>query len=210
MKRVIQMSDVNIGAVNGENLENKRQNGVLRRFFKLDLKKRIQYLAILLVVIVILTIYFTSTGVADKAKESAPSVTTASEQRHDSIENQLKYTLSQIEGAGRVEVMITYEASGEIVPAISVDKQTSTTTSSGDSGTSTTSTENTQNEIVTIGCSGGNSALVLKEKSPEIRGVIVVSEGADNIAVKLNLLRAVQTLLSVSPDQVDVYKMNNE
>ena len=204
------MSDVNIGAVNGENLENKRQNGVLRRFFKLDLKKRIQYLAILLVVIVILTIYFTSTGVADKAKESAPSVTTASEQRHDSIENQLKYTLSQIEGAGRVEVMITYEASGEIVPAISVDKQTSTTTSSGDSGTSTTSTENTQNEIVTIGGSGGNSALVLKEKSPEIRGVIVVSEGADNIAVKLNLLRAVQTLLSVSPDQVDVYKMNNE
>jgi stage III sporulation protein AG len=210
MKRVIQMSDVNIGAVNGENLEKNRRNGVLTRFFKLDLKKRIQYLAILLVVIVILTIYFTSAGVEDKAKESAPSGTTVSEQRHDSIENQLKYTLSQIEGAGRVEVMITYEASGEIVPAISVDKQTSTTTSSGESGTSTTSTENTQNEVVTIGGSGGNSALVLKEKSPEIRGVIVVSEGANNIAVKLNLLRAVQTLLSVSPDQVDVYKMNNE
>jgi stage III sporulation protein AG len=204
------MSDVNIGAMNGENLEKKRRNGVLTRFYKLDLKKRIQYLAILLVIIVILTIYFTSAGVADKAKESAPPGTTVSEQRLDSIENQLKYTLSQIEGAGRVEVMITYEASGEIVPAISVDKQTSTTTSSGESGTSTTSTENTQNEVVTIGGSGGNSALVLKEKSPEIRGVIVVSEGADNIAVKLNLLRAVQTLLSVSPDQVDVYKMNNK
>jgi stage III sporulation protein AG len=40
--------------------------------------------------------------------------------------------------------------------------------------------------------------------------VIVVAEGADDIGVKLNLLRAVETVLNVSPDRVDVYKMNNE
>jgi stage III sporulation protein AG len=104
--------------------------------------------------------------------------------------------------------MITYESTSEIVPAISVDKQTSTTTDSSDNGTSTTNTENTQSEVVTVGSSSGNSALVLKEISPKIRGVIVVAEGADNIAVKLNLLSAIETLLNVNPDQVDVYKMN--
>jgi stage III sporulation protein AG len=127
----------------------------------------------------------------------------------DSIEEKLAATLSQIEGAGDVEVMITYESTSEIVPAISVDKQTSTMTDNRDSGTSTTSTENTQSEVVTVGGSSGSSALVLKEISPKIRGVIVVAEGADDITVRLNLLGAVQTLLNVGPRQVDVYKMKH-
>ena len=199
-------------AVNSEAAEQKSKKGPLSRFMKLDIKKKIQYLAILLVIIVILTIYFASSGGIAKKQEDNTSKAGGQDQisvqEATTIEQQLKYTLSQIQGAGQVEVMITYESSGEIVPAISVDKQTSTTTDSGDSGTSTTNTENTQSEVVTIGGSGGNSALVLKEKSPEIRGVIVVAEGADNISVKLNLLSAVETLLNVSPDQVDVYKMN--
>ncbi len=197
---------------NGEASEPNGKKGLLSRFMKLDIKKKIQYLAILLVIIVILTIYFASSGGIAKQQEDNTSQAAVQEnaavQQSASIEQQLKYTLSQIEGAGQVEVMITYESSSEIVPAVSVDKQTSTTTDSSDSGSSTTNTENTQSEVVTIGGSGGNNALVLKEKSPEIRGVIVVAEGADNIAVKLNLLSAVQTLLNVSPDQVDVYKMN--
>jgi stage III sporulation protein AG len=157
------------------------------------------------------TIYFASAGNNAGSKENAAPAATPNSQgavAPDSIEAQLAYTLSKIEGAGDVEVMITYESTSEIVPAISVDKQTSTTTDTSDSGSSTTSTENTQSEVVTVGSSSGNSALVLKEISPKIRGVIVVAEGADNITVKLSLLNAVQTLLNVSPRQVDVYKMN--
>ena len=206
------MNDTENITANEETSEPKGKKGPLSRFMKLDIKKKIQYLAILLVIIVILTIYFASSGGIANKQEDQASQTAAEEttgvQEASSIEQQLRYTLAQIEGAGQVEVMITYESSSEIVPAISVDKQTSTTTDSGDSGTSTTNTENTQSEVVTVGGSGGNSALVLKEKSPEIRGVIVVAQGADNITVKLNLLSAVQTLLNVSPDQVDVYKMN--
>ncbi len=195
-----------------EALEPKDKKGLVSRFMKLDIKKKIQYLAILLVVIVILTIYFASSGgFANKPENKtsqASAQVTAGVQEASSVEQQLKNTLSQIEGAGQVEVMITYESSGEIIPAISVDKQTTTTTDEDEGRTSTTNTENTQSEVVTVGGSGGNSALVLKEKSPEIRGVIVVAQGADNIRVKLNLLSAVQTLLNISPDQVDVYKMN--
>lgn len=204
------MKETDIGASGGENTANTEKRSVFSRFFKLDIKKKIQYLAILLVIIVILAIYFASAGSgARQQEENAPAATGSSAQNLDSIEEQLQYTLSQIEGAGRVEVMITYESSGEIVPALSVDKQTSTTTDTSENGTSTTSTENTQSEVVTVGDSSGSSALVIRENSPEIRGVIVVAEGADNIGVKLNLLSAVETILSISPDQVDVYKMNN-
>ena len=185
------------------------KKGLLLKFVKLDFKKKLQYLAILLVVIVMLAIYFASTG---KAQQPEPTQQPSSNSQTDtdSMEEKLQDTLSKIAGAGRVEVMITYESSAEIVPALSVDKQTSTTTDLGDNSSSTTNTENTQSEIVTVNGSDGNSALVLKENSPPVKGVIVVAEGAEDIGVKLSLLSAVQTILNISPDQVDVYKMGNQ
>ena len=186
-----------------------KTTGLIKRFVKLDIKKKIQYLAVLLVIIVILAIYFASFSDSnnDNADDQATAVYEVSD---DEIEEKLRQTLSCIEGAGKVEVMITYESSGEIIPAISVDTQSSTTTDTDEDGNSTTSTENTQSEIVTISTSDGTAALVLREDSPQVKGVLVIAEGADDIGVKLRLLEAVQTILDVSPDQVDVYKMNNE
>ena len=195
----------------GQKADAKVKGGVMARYMKLDTKKKIQYAAILLVVIVILAIYFASMGNNQKDNESEASQAAAnvsSASTSDSIAQQLQETLSAIEGAGHAEVMITYESTGEIVPAFSVDKQSSTTTDEGESGKSTTNSENTQSEIVTIGGTNGSEALVLKENSPEIKGVIVVAEGADDIGVRLNLLEAVQTILDIDPDQVNVYKMN--
>ncbi len=191
----------------------KEKSGLLARYMKLDTKKKIQYAAILLVVIVILAIYFASVGGNKPANDndtSSAAANSSAVSSGDSTAEQLQKTLSAIEGAGRVEVMITYESTGEIVPAFSVDKQSSTTTDEGEDGKSTTNSENTQSEVVTIGGSSGSEALVLRENSPKIKGVIVVAQGADNIGVRLNLLDAVQTILDIRPDQVNVYKMNIE
>ncbi|MDD5016943.1 MAG: stage III sporulation protein AG [Eubacteriales bacterium] len=190
------------------NKKAQKSGGLISRFAKLDIKKKIQYVGILLVIVVILTIYFAS--FSDSSSETPAEQTATLAVDEDDIEAKLKQTLSRIEGAGRVEVMITYESSSEIVPAISVDKQTSTTTDTDDGGSSTTNSENTQSEIVTMNTGDGSAALVLREESPVVKGVIVVAEGADDIGVKLNLLNAVQTILNISPDQVDVYKMNIE
>ncbi len=181
---------------------------LISSFKKLDTKKKIQYVAILLLVVIILTIYFSSFN-SGKVKETPAQPVKEAVQGED-LEAKLEDILSSIEGAGRVDVFITYESTPEIVPAISENKQTSSTTNAGESGTSTVNTENTQSNVVTISGSGGTSALVLRENSPKVMGVIVVAEGADDIGVKLNLLRAVETVLNVSPDRVDVYKMNNE
>ncbi len=185
-----------------------RAGSLISSFKKLDTKKKIQYAAILLIAIIILTIYFSSFKSAADVKDT-PEATPMS-LTSDSIEKRLEETLSNIEGAGRVRVMITYESSAEIVPAISVDKHSSSTTDVGQNGTSTINTENTKSSIVTIDSSNGSSALVLREISPKILGVLVIAEGADDIGVRLSLQKAVQTVLNVSPDRVDVYKMNNE
>lgn len=181
---------------------------LIASFKKLDTKKKIQYVAILLLAVIILTIYFSS--FKSSAEETVPPETTKASVVFDDLESRLEEILSKIEGAGRVEVMITYESTPEKVPALSVDKQTSSSTEVGENGTSTVKTENTQSDVVTENGSNGNDALILRENTPEIMGVIVIAEGADNIAVMLDLLNAVETVLNVSPDKVDVYKMNNE
>lgn len=185
----------------------KSMRSAFAKFKKLDTKKKIQYAVILLITVVIIAIFFASTDNSSQPQTLQPSEI---ENQSGSLEERLKKALSSIEGAGRVEVMITYETSGLINPAISVDTQTTTTTDSFENGNSTTSTQNTQSEIVTVSGSDGNRALVLSEHSPQIKGVLVVAEGADDISVMLNLLNAVQTVLDVLPSQVDVYKMNKE
>jgi stage III sporulation protein AG len=190
--------------------DKKQAGSIISRFAKLSIKKKIQYVAILLVIVVILAIYFTSFGRSETPEETSSVQTQTQTADTNSVEARLMDTLSRIDGAGRVEVMITYESSAEIVPAISVDTQTSTTTDESENGSSTTTSENTQSEIVTVSGSSGNNALVLRENCPEVKGVLVIAEGADDIGVKLDLLNAVQTILSVGPDKVDVYKMNNE
>ncbi len=199
-------SNVN-GKGNAPKLKDKA-GSLLASFRKLDTKKKIQYVAVLLLAIIILTIYFSSFK-SGGGGNAAPETSKAASAAID-LESRLEGILSRIEGAGKVDVMITYESTPEKVPALSVDKQISSTTDIGENGNSTTNIENTQSNVVTINGGSGSDALVLKENTPVIMGVIVIAQGADNIAVKLDLLNAVETVLNVSPDRVDVYKMNNE
>lgn len=192
-----------------QNKDEAKKESWLAKIKKMDTKKKIQYAVILLITIVILAIFFGTSGTStDTPTDTAPTIN--QDISSDSIEDKLKETLSKIDGAGRVEVMITYESSAILNPAISVDTQSSTTQDQHDNGNSVTESINTQREVVTVSGSNGNQALVLSEQSPKIKGVIVIAEGADKISVKLNLLSAVQTVLNVEPEKVDVYKMNIE
>lgn len=46
-----------------------------------------------------------------------------------------------------------------------------------------------------------------QQQSAKPIGVVVVAEGADNIALRLEIARAVQTLLQLDADAVEIFKM---
>ena len=114
--------------------------------------------------------------------------------------------LSCIRGAGRVDVMITYDSGPEIVPAMSTNvNSTGSETSEGSrSSSSQQSTEST--EPATVSGSGGNEPIVLKEIEPVVRGVIVVAEGAADIEVRLDLQRAVRAVLDIPLSRIEVFE----
>jgi stage III sporulation protein AG len=127
------------------------------------------------------------------------------------LENRLTEILSKIQDAGKVTVMITLKTGTEIVPAKDEtvsDKTTNENDTEG--GTRTINEKNTSEQVVFMNDQGGASKpLVLKEINPEIKGVIIVAEGAKDPKVKLKLTEAVQTVLDVPAYRVSVFESDN-
>ncbi|MBM7614001.1 stage III sporulation protein AG [Alkaliphilus hydrothermalis] len=125
------------------------------------------------------------------------------------VENRLKKILEEMRGAGEVEVMVTFEMGAEIVPAINtVESKDTTEEKDSNGGTRTVNSENITTSTVITNDNAGNRPLVLKEIKPQVKGVIVVAEGADDPQVKARLYEAVKTVLQIPGHQVQVYPRN--
>ncbi|MBC6003933.1 MAG: stage III sporulation protein AG [Paeniclostridium sordellii] len=176
--------------------------------FKEEDKKKIYSLAALSFVCIIGLVIFSK----DFEVESNKNKLTESEntkiketqtKEEDDLESKLENILSQIEGAGEVKAMITFKAGEQIEPAFnsnSTKEETTEKDSQGGERTVTTSSENK-----TMITSSENKPVVLKTSEPEIKGVLVVSSGANDPIVKEKLYSAVQTALQISGHQVQIY-----
>lgn len=170
-------------------------------------KKKIYTLLSLGVVCAIALAVMPSLNGEDKSKEENIDKTITKEEvvksENENLEAKLKNILMQIDGAGDVDVMITFESSEEIQPAFNTNATTEETKevdSQGGERTVTTSSENK-----TMITSGSNQPVVLKTNEAKIKGVIVVSSGASELSVKETLYSAVQTALQISGHQVEIY-----
>ena len=177
--------------------------------------KNIEYVIAILIIAIIISIYASTLNTPssrsdnEKDTDSQTGIHWVKEEGiRDPQEIRLEQALSSIKGAGKVEVMITYKSGKEIVPAFSsVESTTVTQEEDNNGGTRSINQTDINTQPVTISNSEGSEPLVLKEVEPEIKGVIVIAEGADDIRVKLELLKATQIALGVKSNQVEVFVM---
>lgn len=172
------------------------------KFEKILTKKNFKLVLLIIVGLVTIIIFF-GFG-SNKTSSTSSSVVSTSSYIStmdycEIIENKLIEVLSKVDGAGNISVMVTVDGSPELVYANEQDK----TSSSNSSGSTTSSTYSSP---IIIDANGSSSALVMTEVLPAVKGVIVVSSGAGNVATKLNLLNAVSTLLDISTEQVTILK----
>lgn len=122
------------------------------------------------------------------------------------IEKKLKYLLSQVQGAGKVDVMITYSTSSEEIVAYDTkNNKSSTEENDNQGGKRVVSEEEMQSTIAyEEDGDGKKEPVILKKLEPEIRGVLVVAEGADSIAVRERLINAVTVALDTPVHRVQV------
>ena len=118
-------------------------------------------------------------------------------------ESELAQILSMIDGAGRVEVMLTYKSSEKLI--FQTDTTQSVTQKDADQNTDT----KTQTVLVSSG-SSQQQAVVQQTLYPACQGAVVVCQGADKPQVKLDVVNAVSSLTGLGSDKITVVKMKNK
>ena len=185
---------------------------------KLKKPKKEQLVVLLLFGVLLVVIALpTTTGTmgADKkdadisGTQGAAGTDTATLTYEEQLEKRLSTILSQVAGAGRVEVMVTLESRGErIVEKDTPESRKSVEETDSSGGSRTTDEQDWGEETVYYeDGSGGKSPYVVKELEPNIEGVLVLAEGGDSAVVKQELLEAVQALFPIEAHKVKIMKL---
>ena len=153
---------------------------------KLKLKKvKLEHLIIICVIIAIVAIFLSGTGLS--SQETSSNV----EAYVSALESKLSNKLSEVYGAGKVEVLISVRNEGRT--EIATEKKT------------TSNTDGIQVDESPVLVSG--KPIVLSEFYPEIVGVIIIAKGADDLKVRIALLSAAQTFLNITSDKIEILTM---
>ncbi|WP_058485263.1 stage III sporulation protein AG [Defluviitalea phaphyphila] len=130
----------------------------------------------------------------------------------EEMEERVKRILSKMEGVGTVEVMITTSYGKEVFIAEDNNSTYSLTKEEdNEGGQRVIQNEDVQTKIVMKSQeSGSTEPVILKEKQPEVKGVLILAEGGEDPRIKQKLTTAVQTLLDVPAHKVQVFKINNK
>ena len=117
------------------------------------------------------------------------------------LESRLEETLSLIDGAGQVRVMITMKDTGEKV----VEKDITCRTDAASGGSQ--NTEQSQSSVYTR---DGNTETpyISNEMTPQVEGVLVVAQGGGNSMVKQNILQSVMALFPLEAHNITIVKMS--
>lgn len=188
-----------------------------REFLQRGLAAKDRLIPLMLVGLLLLVLAIPSGG-REKQKGSTGETTEKGETEAvseaqnyvDQLERQLEDVLSQCQGVGRVNVMITLESGAENVVKEDVRTQGSTVMQEDVQGKRQSSSE-TDSERVTVYSGDGNGApYVIKEKMPSIAGVLVVAEGGGDSQVAQDVSDAVRALFPVEAHKIKVMKMEKK
>lgn len=133
-------------------------------------------------------------GKSEKGKDQ--QITVGEINSEITLEQQLATILSQVQGAGRVEVMLTSAAGEEVIYQTDQDNTNGETSSHQKSNT------------VTVTDANRNQSGLIRQINPErYQGAIIVCQGADNPTVCLSIVDAVSKATGLGANKISVLKM---
>lgn len=141
-------------------------------------------------------------------KDSIPAFKIKESSNCEDVEIKTKKILSQISNVGEIDVAITYFSTKEIVHLNEFRKSTNETNEKDSGGGVSDKKEDSYEQKVVFQDSegGGKKPIVVKEVLPEVKGVIVVADGATDVNIREQLSKAVQVLLNVPAHRVQIYQ----
>lgn len=154
---------------------------ILKR--SVELLSKYRYVVLILAVGVVLMLLPTSSEDTGQTQ-----TTTQSQEQSADIKEQLTQLLSQIQGVGQVQVMLTVQT-GKLTEY---------------------HYDQTGENLVTVTVTDADraeTALVRQITAETYRGAVVVCQGADSAVVRLRVVEAVSRVTGLGADQISVLKM---
>lgn len=127
------------------------------------------------------------------------------EEYRKGLEADLAETVKSITGSRKVKVIVTLDSSLRYSYADTIEESTSAET---ESNSQSTGSELKSGYITVKSPDGGEKALLLTTKMPEIRGVAVVCEGGDNEILREKIEKAVTAALNITSKRVYICGRN--
>ena len=113
------------------------------------------------------------------------------------LEEKTKNIISSIDGVSECRVMITLKNSNE-----SIFAKNNQENSNG-------SNYSSESEYVLYNGESGEQPVLLKEYYPEVKGVVVVCSGADDVTVRENVINCISSLYAIPSTKISVSKLKN-
>ena len=128
------------------------------------------------------------------------------------LESELTGIVGQIDGVGRIHVMVTVESGVQYVYEQNQKSTDDTSVTSQNDGSTQkqTNTDSEANPVIVQNNNGGQQALIKTELQPTIMGVVIVCDGGDNPVVQESITNTVMSALNVSADHISVCKLSKK
>ena len=179
-------------------------------------KKKIENLVFLLIIliVVLVAINFIWNDKKENVKttDNNKKLSIQEETKKDSdsdLKEQLEDILQNINGVGKVKVLITYSQTSQVLPLYNEDTSKKDTEEKDKTGGTRIVTEtDTKKDVIFQETNGNKMPITQSVISPKVEGAIVTAQGANNMAVKTDIIQAVEAVTGLSSHKIQVFTMS--
>ena len=197
LRRVIFLSK---GESKVENIFSKWKEGNHKK----QIENSIIFIVLLIIVIIVINSMFSEEEKTVDTSNMKEEITRTMNQ--DEMEVKLQNILSNMAGVGKVEVMIAYSNTIKQIPMYNKKENTTTVEEQDVNGGKRKTQEISNEENVIFDEKNNNKTPALQQSiMPEIIGVIVVAEGAENQVIKENIKNAVEAVVNIASHRIQVF-----
>ncbi len=127
-------------------------------------------------------------------------------------ENKLEDALREVEGVGKVKVLINLSQSEQMVVEKDGPEVYSETTEADAAGGSRTvgETRVEKSTVYTVDDRGQDIPYVVMTIAPDVEGVVVIAQGGGTLSVQENIIEAIQVLFGIDANKIKIVKMKNK
>ncbi len=188
---------------------NWQENDIREKLKKLCRKENLLVVGLVGAILIVISLPIGSKN-TEKVKEvKKVAVENREVSDKESLERKLEELLGQVDGVGKVKVLITYKSSSEKVILQNMETDTSSEEETDGTQTRKSSEKNVREEMVYDKSDTGETPYVVKEIEPEIEGVLVAAEGGGNSQTAKNISEAIMALFDIEAHKIKVMKLTD-